>query len=127
MTTKHNDAGCYAQGAPRSQTSSTHTAAVVGAQARPDDIKNKPVVNFDDKISEGFTFQVVKIQQGRPAIIGVALSTRGRQENVSRDRCNSIVGSQKCFSELNITFGVDGYLHFRVAGTPLLSYLDINI
>ncbi|CAN0572082.1 unnamed protein product, partial [Laminaria digitata] len=28
-TTTHNDADCHAQGAPRSQTGSTHTAAVV--------------------------------------------------------------------------------------------------
>ncbi|CAN0592678.1 unnamed protein product, partial [Laminaria digitata] len=30
-TTTHNDDECYVQGAPRSQASSTHTAAVVGA------------------------------------------------------------------------------------------------
>lgn len=54
-TTTHNDAECYAQGAPRSQTSSTHTAAVVGAQTRTD-TDNKPVVNFDDDFDKGFAF-----------------------------------------------------------------------
>ncbi|CAN0529257.1 unnamed protein product, partial [Scytosiphon promiscuus] len=36
-STTHNDAECYAQGAPRPQVSSAHTAAVMGAQTRPDD------------------------------------------------------------------------------------------
>ena len=30
-TTTHNDAECYARGASRSQTNTTHTAAAVGA------------------------------------------------------------------------------------------------
>ena len=55
-TTTHNDAECYAQGAPRSQTSSTRTAAAVGAQTRIDDTETKPVVNFDDDFDKGFTF-----------------------------------------------------------------------
>ena len=52
-TTTHKDAECYAQGAPRSQACSTHTAAVVGALTRTD-TADKPVINFDD-FDKGFT------------------------------------------------------------------------
>ena len=55
-TTTHNDAECYAQGAPRSHTSSTHTAAAVGAQTRTEETENKPVVHFEGDIDKGFTF-----------------------------------------------------------------------
>ena len=55
-TTTHNDTECYAQGAPRSQTSSTHTAAVGSAQNRSIDTDNKPVVQFDDDFDRGFAF-----------------------------------------------------------------------
>ena len=36
--------------------SSSHTAAAVGAQARTDDTKNKPFVNFDDDFDKGFKY-----------------------------------------------------------------------
>ena len=55
-TTTHNDTECYAQGAPRSQTSSTHTTAVVGALTRTD-TDDKPVINFDD-FDKGFEFSL---------------------------------------------------------------------
>ena len=55
------------KGTPRSQTSSTHTAAAVGTHTCTDDTKNKPVGNFDDGFDKGFTFYVVEIQQGPSA------------------------------------------------------------
>ena len=53
--TTHNDTECYAQGAPRSQTSIAHTAAALGVQIRTTDTDNKPVVSFDDAFDRGFT------------------------------------------------------------------------
>ena len=70
-TTTHNDAECYAQGAPRSQTNSTHTAAVVGALT-PTDADNKPVTNFDDGFDKGFAFELEKYNRDRQ--LGVVLS-----------------------------------------------------
>lgn len=54
-TTTHNDAKGYLQGALCSQTNSTHTAAAVGDQTRPDDAKNNPLINFADDVDKGFT------------------------------------------------------------------------
>lgn len=51
------DAECYVQGAPRSQTGSTYTAAVMSAQTRSDETGNEYPVgdNFDDEFDQGFT------------------------------------------------------------------------
>ena len=55
-TTTHNDGGCYEQGAPCLQASSTHTAAAMGTQIRPNDTENTPAVNFDDDFGNGSVF-----------------------------------------------------------------------
>ena len=70
-TTTHNDAECYSQGAPRSETCSTYTAAVVGALTRTD-TDDKPVINFDD-FNQGFAFELEKYNRDRQ--LGVALLT----------------------------------------------------
>ena len=54
--TTHNDAECYALGAPRSQPSSTHAPVVVGAQTRSDDTENKAVVILTTTSTTGSHF-----------------------------------------------------------------------
>lgn len=84
-----NRAECYAQGKPRSRTSSTHSASAVGAHTRSDDTVDKPAVSFDGEFDKGFICQVVKVQQGPLAITGVVSSTRNRRKHVSRNRCET--------------------------------------
>ena len=63
-TTTHNDAKFHAQGAPRSQTSSTHTSAAVDAQTRTDDTENEPVVDLMATSTGASHFKLVKNTTG---------------------------------------------------------------
>ena len=78
-TTTLNDTECYAQGAPRSQTSSAPTAAALGAQTRATATDNKPVVSFDDDFDKGFAIQLLNIYNRDLPVINTRVASFGQQ------------------------------------------------
>lgn len=125
QTTAHSDTECYVQGAPRPQTGSAYTVAMLIAAA-----DKNPTVNFDNDFDKGI--QAFLINRRRRIITGSMsksiigcgsiVSTRNRRNDASRGHCNTVLRTAGISSS-----GIVSILFAGAVGAPRLSDNSSNM